>query len=162
MVRKAEYKKPLPEIRDDTRRFWEGCKRHELLIQRCSDCGTYRHPPRPLCHKCNSLGTEWVKIAGKGIVYSYSVVHNNPTPGPLSPGFEKDLPLAIVLVELPEAGKIRMVSNIIDCKLEDIKIGMPVEVVFDDVTDQISLPKFKPSIGQTHVRQKARRKDRLA
>lgn len=140
MASGAAYSKALPEIRADTKPFWEACQRHELLIQRCSHCGTFRHPPRPLCHKCNSGGTEWVKITGKGIVYSYTVVHNNPTPG-----FEKDLPVPIVLVELPEAGKVRMVSNIVDCKLEEIKIGMPVEVVFDDVTEEITLPKFKPS-----------------
>ena len=142
MANTAEYGKPLPEIRDGTKAFWEGCKRHELLVQRCSECGAYRHPPQPMCHKCNSLSVEWVKITGKGTVYSYTVVH---TPSGLTPGFEKDLPLPVVLVELPDAGKVRMVSNLVECKPGDVEIGMPVEVVFDDVTAEITLPKFKPA-----------------
>lgn len=140
----TKYDKPLPVIRHDTKEFWEGCKRHELLIQKCGDCGTYRHPPRPMCHNCNSLNTEWVKVGGKGIVYSYIVVHGGEfwvTPA----GFEKDVPYAVVLIELPDAGRVRMVSNILECKPKDIKIGTPVEVVFDDVTKEITLPKFKPS-----------------
>ena len=143
MTNRARYEKPLPVIRDDTKAFWEGCKRHKLLIQKCSDCGTYRHPPRLMCHQCNSLNTEWVKVSGKGTVYSYTVVHSSSILGS-PPGFEKDTPYPVVLVELPEAGKTRMVSNLVECKLEDIKIDMPVEVVFDDVTDEITLPKFKP------------------
>jgi len=144
MEKTTNYEKPLPQIRPDTAPFWEGCKRHELLIQRCSDCGTFRHPPRPMCPECNSLNSEWVKVT-KGTVYSYTVVHDRPMPVLYLPGFANDRPLAIVLVELPEAGNIRMVSNIVDCRSEDLKIGTPVEVVFDDVTEEITLPKFKPT-----------------
>jgi len=144
MEKTTNYEKPLPQIRPDTAPFWEGCKRHELLIQRCSDCGTFRHPPRPMCPECNSLNSEWVKVT-KGTVYSYTVVHDRPMPVLYLPGFANDRPLAIVLVELPEAGNIRMVSNIVDCRPEDLKIGMPVEVIFDDVTEEITLPKFKPT-----------------
>lgn len=139
MAKRTKYEKPLPEIRDHTKAFWEGCKRHELLIQRCGDCGTFRHPPRLICHECSSWNTEWVKITGRGIVYSYIVVRNHR-----NPAFEKDLPIA--LIELSNAGQVRMVSNLVECKPDDIKIGMPVEVVFDDVTDEITLPKFKPYV----------------
>jgi len=139
------YDKALPQIRPDTAPFWEGCKRHELLVQRCSDCGTFRYPPRPMCHECNSLNTEWVKVT-KGTVYSYEVIRASTPATPATAGFEKDLPLAVVLIELPEAGKVRMVSNIVGCDVDSIKIGMPVEVVFDDVTEEITLPKFKPVV----------------
>jgi len=62
----AEYKKPLPIIDDDTREFWEGCKKHELLIQRCTDCGTFRFPPRTICHKCLSMNFQWIQSAWMG------------------------------------------------------------------------------------------------
>ena len=145
MTETTGYKKALPQIREDTRPFWEGCKRHELLIQRCSDCGTFRHPPRPMCHKCNSMNAEWVEVT-KGIVYSYLVLRKFGPPYIAPPGFEGDLPMAVVLVELPEAENIRMISNVVGCDVESIKIGMPLEVVFDDVTEEITLPKFKPAV----------------
>jgi len=132
----ADYNKPLPKITWETREFWEGCKRHELLIQRCKDCGTYRHYPRPICPNCSSWNVEWAKISGKGKVYTYIVAHR-----PFHPGFVDDAPYAVVVVELEDG--VRLVSNIIDRKPEDIYIGMPVEVVFDDVTEGITLPRFR-------------------
>lgn len=128
------YIKPLPQLTPDSKEFWDGCKRHELLIQRCKGCGTYRHYPRPMCHKCNSMNAEWVRVSGKGKVFSWTV-----TARAFYPGFE--VPYAVVIIELDEG--VRMVSNVVDCKPEDLYIGMPVEVVFEDVTKEITLPKFK-------------------
>lgn len=132
----ADYNKPLPQITPETREFWQGCKRHELLIQRCKDCGTYRHYPRPMCPKCSSWNVEWAKVSGKGKVYTWIVAVQ-----PFHPGFFSDVPYAVVIVELEEG--VRVVSNIVDCKPEDIYIGMPVEVIFDDVTEEVTLPRFK-------------------
>lgn len=139
----AEYRRPLPRIRELTKEFWTGCKKHELRIQRCKDCGKYRFPPQIMCRSCNSLNSEWSKVSGKGKIYSYIIPHRNG-PGELPVrGF--DYPYAVILVELPDAGSIHIPSNIMDCELTDIKVGMPVEVVFEDVTDEITLPKFRPS-----------------
>jgi hypothetical protein len=143
----AGYEKPLPVIREETKEFWEGCRRHELLIQRCKECQTYRFPPRPLCHQCQSGNVEWARSSGKGTLYSFTILQHAKN-SPLYPVFTKEAPYAVILVELPDVGGLHMVSNILDCKLEDIKIGMPVEVVFDDVTEEITLPKFKPSKEQ--------------
>lgn len=132
----VEYKKPLPILDSDTRKFWEGCQRHELLIQRCEQCLGYRYPPRPICPHCFSMNTKWEEVSGKGEVYTFSVARM-----PLSPEWEPDIPYTIGVIQLDEG--VRMVSNIIDCAPEDIEIGMKVEVAYDDITDKITLPKFK-------------------
>ena len=132
----VQYQKPLPAPTLDSKGFWDGCKRHEILIQRCKDCGTLRHYPRPMCPKCNSMNTEWVKVSGKGKIYTWTVVHQ-----PAHPAFT-EVPYAVVIVELEEG--VRMTSNMVGCQPDDLYIGMPVEVVFDDVTDEVTLPKFRP------------------
>jgi uncharacterized OB-fold protein len=96
-----------------------------------------------MCHECNSTNIEWVKVSGKGNVHSWIVVRDSSY-RPLHPGFAKDRPYAILLVELPDAGGVHMISNIVGCNPEDLKIGMLVEVAFEDVTDEITLPKFRP------------------
>ena len=131
----VEYTKPLPEITPEAKGFWEGCKRHELVIQRCKSCGRLRHYPRPMCPNCHSLNVEWAKVSGRGRVYSFTVVHH-----PVHPAF-LDVPYAVVIVELEEG--VRMVGDVVDAKPEEIYIGMPVEVVFDDVTEEVTLPRFR-------------------
>ena len=133
----VEYTKPLPVPDGDTKEFWEGCQRHELLLQRCEQCNSYRYPPRPICPDCFSMDTKWEKASGKGEVYTFIVVRRA-----LGPAWEPDVPYTTAIIMLDEG--VRMVSNVIDCKPEDVKIGMKVGVVFDDVTDDITLPKFKP------------------
>ena len=141
----SEYQKPLPKARGEGKEFWEGCKRHELLIQKCKKCGSFRFPPQPMCSECKSMEIEWSKVSGKGNVHSFIIVRKTKDISVRSPLRGFDYPYAVVLIELPGAGGVHMVSNMVDCELEEIKIGMPVEVVFDDVTEEITLPKFKPS-----------------
>jgi len=129
---------PLPIPSHDDKEFWEGCARHELLIQRCGDCGTFRFPPRPMCHNCASMNMEWAKVSGKGEIYSWiNVVH------PVHPAMIDRVPFAVVLVELDDAPGARLVSNMVDCESEEIEIGMPVQVMFEDVAPEITLYKFK-------------------
>jgi len=132
------YQKPLPIPTQDTKEYWEGCKRHQLLVQKCRNCGTLRFYPRPMCPNCNSMDSEWVKARGKGRVYSWTIAVQQ-----FHPTFE--VPYIIAIVELEEG--VRMTTNIIDCKPEELHVGMLVEVVFDDVTEEITLPKFKPMKG---------------
>lgn len=131
-----EYKKLLPALTPDSKTYWEGCKRHELLIQRCKECGKYRFEPRIICPNCTSMDTEWTKAGGKGKVWSFGVCHQL-----YDPAWKEDIPYVIGVIELEEG--VKMVSNIIDCKPEDVKIGMKVEVIFEDVTEEITLPKFR-------------------
>lgn len=133
----VEYKRPLPFPDNDTKEFWDGAKRHELLVQRCSQCGGYRYPPRPICPKCLSMDFKWEKASGKGEVYTFIIVRVPPRPD----WARDDLPYVLATIKLEEG--VRMISNIVDCKPEDVKIGDKVQVVFDDVTEQFSLPKFK-------------------
>lgn len=133
----TEYTKPIPVPNKDTQRFWEGCKGHELLLQKCKDCGNYRFYPRPLCPNCLSSSTDWVKASGKGKVHTFSVVYRAP-----SEPFKGDVPYTIALIDLEEG--VRMMSNIINCKPDAVKIGIPVRAVFEDITDSIALPKFEP------------------
>ena len=125
---------PMPVNAFDNKGFWEGVKRHELVFERCKGCGVWIHPPRPMCPRCHSLEKEWVASTGKGVIYSYVVYRESP-----HPAFKA--PYAVVLVEMEEG--VRLVSNMVDIEAEKIYIGMPVEVVFDDIAGGVTLPKFR-------------------
>ena len=135
----ADYMKPLPAPDADSAPFWEACRRHELRLQRCRDCGRFRFPPHPLCPHCRSDRSEWVKSAGRGRVYSWIVVVH-PVPGDV---YRADVPYVVALVELTEG--VRIASNIVGCDPHAVTADMPVEVIFDDVTDAVTLPRFRPA-----------------
>ena len=130
--------KPLPKPLPETKPFWEGCKRHELMLPRCRDCGRFHFYPRALCPWCWSTNLEWVKSKGRGKLYSY-VINHRP-----APGFEGDGPYVIAMVELDEG--VRLMTNIVgvDPIPDKLPIDMPVEVKFEDVSPDVSLPKFIP------------------
>lgn len=138
-----DYDKPLPKMTSATMPFWDGCKAHELRIQRCAACGLFRFPPQTMCRRCNSVEANWETISGKGTVYSFTVP-SQPSPGEL-PARGFDYPFAVVLIELEETDGVRIASNMVGCSIEDIEIGMPVEVTFEQATDEVVLPKFKPA-----------------
>jgi uncharacterized protein len=129
--------KPVPEITDDLRPFFEAAREGRLVVQRCPDCGTLRFPPREICSRCLGRRAEWASVSGRGRVYSYNVMHQV-----YHPGFAEEVPYAVVLVELEEG--CRFLSNLVDCPREKVRIGLPVEVVFERMTDEVTLPKFRP------------------
>ena len=131
----TQYQKPTPEINDENRAFWEGCRQGELRVQKCSNCGHIRHLS-PACPQCLKAEHEWVAASGRGTVYSWIVVHQR-----YNRAFEEDLPYNVTIVELDEGP--RMVTSLVNVENQDIKAGTPVEVVFDRVTEEITLPKFK-------------------
>jgi uncharacterized protein len=137
----ADYRKPLPKPTPETQEFWDGCKRGELRLQRSKSTGQAYFPPRPFFPGDPDQEVEWFTASGKGTLYSY-VINHRP-----APGFEEDAPYAIAVVELDEGP--RMMTNIVESEQspEVLKLGMQVEVVFDPVTDEISLPKFRPVKG---------------
>lgn len=132
-----EYQKPLPFVSEVNRPYWDAARRHELVLQRCQECGHYRYPPGDTCPRCLSDRLAWVKVSGRGSIYTWVVFHQV-----YHQAFANDAPYAVVVVQLEEG--VRLVTNLVDCKTEDIEIGMAVEVVFDDVTEEITLPKFRP------------------
>lgn len=133
----TDYKKPIPTITPEMRPFYEAAKRHELVVQKCRGCGTHRFPARDLCSNCLSRESAWVKSSGKGEIFSFNVMHQV-----YHPGFAAEVPYAVVVVKLAEGAKIT--SNVVGVKVHDIKIGMPVRVVFEDITGDVTLPKFTP------------------
>lgn len=138
----VNYKKPLPLPDADSAPYWEACRRHELLLQRCLGCKSFRFPPAMICPGCGAAGCEWVRSAGKGKVYSWIVVER-PIPADM---FAGDVPYVVALIDLDEG--VRLASNVVACDPRRIVLNMPVEVTFDDVTGQITLPKFRPRRGE--------------
>ena len=137
----AEPRKPLPHPTPETQPFWDGTKAGELRLQRCDDCSHVYFPPRPFCPRCASRSVTWFAASGKGTLHSY-VINHRP-----APGFEADAPYAIAVVELEEGP--RMMTNLVDVEQtpEALALDMPVEVSFERATDDITLPKFRPSGG---------------
>jgi len=130
--------RPLPGVDEDTKPFWDFCKQHELRVQKCLNCGKLYYPVSPICPHCLGMNYEWAKLSGKGEVYSFIVVRRR-----YHPAFASDIPYAVAII-LTEEG-IHLLSNVVGVTPDAISIGMPVEVVFDDVDPEFSLPKFKPS-----------------
>jgi uncharacterized OB-fold protein len=128
--------RPRPAVTEDTAFFFDGARRGALLIQRCSSCGTLRHPPRPACAVCRSFDWDTVTASGRGTVYSYVVVHH-----PQVPAF--DYPMPIALVELEEG--TRLVADLLGVAPDAVRIGMPVVVDFVAVDDELTLPMFRPA-----------------
>lgn len=131
-------RKLLPEPTPETAPFWEGCKRHELRIQRCNDCGRYYFYPRPFCPHCFSENTEWRTVSGEGSLLTYVINHR------AAPGFEDETPYVIAIVELAEGPHLMTNVVNVDPSPENLPAGLALRVVFDDVTDTITLPKFEP------------------
>ncbi len=132
--------RPLPRPDDATEPYWEAARRGELAMQRCEPCGHLRFPPRPMCPHCQSFACSWARMSGRGHVYSFVVCHP-----PLLPAFEAAAPLPIVLVELAESPGLRVVGNLRDHPVGAIEIGMPVEVCFEEVTAEVTLPQWRPA-----------------
>ena len=131
------YARPLPKRNGDTRAFWEGCRQHELQFQQCRDCGQIRWPPATLCPHCHSTETSPLISKGQGRVYTFAVYHIA-----FHPGFADELPYTVAVVALDEGP--HLLTNIVDCRPDAVQCDMPVEVVWDDIDEEISLPKFRP------------------
>ena len=129
-------KKPAPFVYDETRPFWDGTKKHQLLLQKCKECGNIQFYPRSTCTHCLSDKLDCIKASGKGKLYSYTITYRG------SPAFSPDGIYNIGIVELEEG--VRMPTNIVDCKNEDLKCDMPVEVVFREDTEEYAIPYFRP------------------
>jgi len=132
------WNKPLPSIVGETKPFWDSCRRGQLVIQRCVECGQYQWYPRGICVDCWTDTVEWVQASGRGTVWTYTITQQNRTTG-----FAEMVPYVLALVELEEG--VRMFTNIVECNPRDVHIGMAVEVTFQTATPQITIPYFKPA-----------------
>jgi uncharacterized OB-fold protein len=129
--------KPIPEVTEELRPFFAAAREGRLVVQRCTACGRRRFPPRDICSECLGRETEWVVCSGRGHVVSFNVMHQV-----YHPGFAAEVPYAVVLVELEDGG--RMLTNVVDCSLERLRVGLPVEVTFERRSGDIALPQFRP------------------
>ncbi len=129
--------KPLPRPTEDSAPYWEAAQRGELRMQRCGGCGHVRFPPSLLCPRCLSEQSAWEALRGRGKVYSWIVIHQSQ-----HPAFNADAPYNVAIIELEEGPRLH--TNLVDCSNDEIHIGMPVEVVFERVSDDCAMPKFRP------------------
>jgi uncharacterized OB-fold protein len=133
----GEYKKPLPLITELSKVFYDGCKENKLLYQKCTDCNEVVFFPKEFCPKCMSHNLEWRESKGKGKVYTFTVTYDFAPPE-----FMEDVPYSLAIINIDEGFSI--MSNIVECDLEELRCDMPVEVAFEPVTPEITLPKFRP------------------
>ncbi len=127
--------RPRPIINDDTDFFWNGLKAGKLLIQKCTGCQVLRHPSSPMCPECHSLDWGTIEATGKGVIYSFVIMHH-----PELPPF--DYPNPIGLIELEEG--VRIVGGLTGIKPEEIKIGIPVQAEITKFDDDLTLAMFRP------------------
>ena len=132
-----ETSKPIPVVTPALAPFFEAARRGVLTVQRCDSCGRFRFPPRELCPHCLASGASWLPVSGRGEVFSFNVMHQV-----YHPGFAAEVPYAVAVVQLEEGA--RMISNVIGVKPHELRCGMPVEVVFEKLNDEITLTKFRP------------------
>ena len=127
----------LPTPDPSTEPFWEAARRGRLLVRRCRACGRAHFYPRPFCPTCWSDQVDWEEASGRATLYTWSVVHQNDLPP-----FAERVPYVAAVVDLEEGPK--MMTNVVDCPFDDLRVGMSLEVTFRAETEEISLPLFRP------------------
>ncbi len=127
---------PLPLLKGHAAEYYGWCRQHQLRFQRCAHCQTWRHPPRPLCNHCHSFDVEWAAVSGTGVLHAWTVVVAS-----MEPGLAKDAPYVPAIVALDEGP--RVASWITGVAPEQLREGMRLQLWFDDVTPEVSLPKFR-------------------
>jgi uncharacterized OB-fold protein len=134
------YSKPVPRPLSPelTRPFWEAAKRHELVMPRCQTCDHLFFYPRSECPRCLSNRLEWMQVSGRGRLHTYTVIYQ-----PANAAFRDDTPYVYAVVQLDEGP--RLISNVVQCEIDTIRVDMPLEAIFDDVTPECTLVKFKPA-----------------
>lgn len=126
----------LPRVTPSNEHFWRGGADGKLQFLRCRDCKTYVHPPAPVCPACYRKDLEVAAVSGRATVLTYTLNHQPWVPAP-------DHPYAIAIVEIEEQKGLRLMTNIVNCAAESVRIGMPVQVVFEEHED-VFVPLFEP------------------
>src|SRR4051812_39240772 len=129
---------PMPDL--DTRPFWDACREGELRVQRCTACGRFRWPPQGFCPACYAWEHEWVPLSGRGTVTAFSIVHHST-----APAFQAELPYVVAVIALDGTDDhVAITSNVVGCPSDAVAVGMLVEVVFTPISDEATLPQFRP------------------
>jgi uncharacterized protein len=131
-----DYDKLVPEPTADTKPFWDALHEGRFVLQCCADCQKVRHYPRPVCDACYSMRAEWVAASGRGTVHSWTITHHA-----FHPGFKADLPFTLLTVDLEEG--VRVQAQARDIAAEELRVGLPVKLGFEQVKDDLTLPVFE-------------------
>jgi hypothetical protein len=134
--------KQLPVPDEDSIVFWEGCRRQRLLIQQCDSCKAFRFPPSPLCPHCLSALATWQEDPGRGEIQTYCIYHSELA----GPAWRTALPYIVAVIRLHHSG-VNMLSNLMCNDHTLVRIGLPVQVTFEAVSENITLPKFVPCLA---------------
>jgi uncharacterized OB-fold protein len=137
-----DVRKPLPAITTEAKPFWDAAAQQKLMIQHCQNCQAWVWTPRPSCHECGSENLQWTQMSGKGEVYSFTVIRQ-VVGRAASKAFEPDIPYVIAWVDLAEGP--RLITNIVGCPVDEVKLGMKVTVQFEQASEKVWLPKFIPA-----------------
>jgi len=132
-----DYTLPIPTADEASEPFFRGAKERKLMLLRCTGCGRHRLPGRERCADCWSTNAEWVQASGRGKLYTFGIMHQQ-----YHPAFAGAIPYNFALVELEEGP--RLVTSIVDCPNEELRVDMPVQAVFDDVSEETTLVRFRP------------------
>lgn len=130
----------LPRLTDLNRDFWTGGKDGELRFLRCQSCGYYNHPPTPICPICHSKALRYEAVSGRAALWTFTVNYQPWMPGP-------ELPFVVAIVAIPEQEGLRLTTNLVGIEPEDVKIGMALEVTFENHDDDVWIPLFRPVEG---------------
>ena len=125
-----------------TQPFWDAAAQHRLVVAQCRACGECRMPPTPFCPVCQSQHIDWKTLTGLGEVYTYTIVDRA-----ILPGMADHLPYVPAVITLEGGGGVRLISNVVDVALAELAIGMPVQVVWDDLREGVAVPRFRPHIA---------------
>jgi len=128
---------PDPLADATTLPWWQAAAEHRLVVQRCTACGETRLPPAPVCAVCRSTESDWRELSGRGEVYTFTIVHR-----PIAA--DQALPFVIAVIALEDAGGVRMISNLVGVDPKEIEIGLPVEIVWEDMSAALAVPRFRP------------------
>jgi uncharacterized OB-fold protein len=128
---------PAPLASATTLPWWEAAAEHRLVVQRCTSCEHTRHPPAPICPECRSGESDWKEVSGRGEVYTFTIVHR-----PIAAG--QELPYLVAVIALEGSGGLRIISNLVGVDPGEVAIGLPVEVVWEEMSADLAIPRFRP------------------
>lgn len=134
------YTKPVPDPDERTEGYWNAARAHKLAFQRCQHCQHFSHPPTVVCPNCHSAepSFEFEPVTGRGTLKTWTIMRDA-----FLPGFAEDLPYVVGVVEFPEQEGLRIVAKVLDGPDAPLKLGAPVDVVYEDVTPEVTLPQVK-------------------
>ena len=136
----SQVERPIPVPTDLTKPFWDAAREERLVMQHCQTCGNWQHPPLPTCTNCVSIDLKFEEVKGPGTIYSYTLMFHHG-----DKRFAPAVPYASVIVELDNAPGVLMAGNLLGVPYTEAKVGKRVEVVYEKLNDEITLPQFTPA-----------------